>query len=331
MIDSEMRFNTWQSKIRLAATWLALVLTVPVFGQNSDSFSSLSVGTVSSLDVETTNSGLRHYLAYLPQNAPDRKAPLVIILHGLAGSGEQFLAQTHWKDAADRHGFILLAPDGQLPIPTLPANIGRNVRLWNAGPLTSEWVAAHAKDDSGFLRQLITDWINSGRAAPGQIYVTGFSNGAAMAFRAGADLSDLVSAIAPVSNPLLMPVESLHRPVSLLMIWGEADPVSPFAGGSLERGGREINRPSAHDSFEVWSRLLGCEGDESQESPAPTVTLLVHPTCHEKSETELYSVAGMGHQWPGGNPILSGLAGPMSDRLDATEVIWQFFIRHKRL
>jgi hypothetical protein len=47
--------------------------------------------------------------------------------------------------------------------------------------------------------------------APNRIYVTGFSNGAAMTFRVGAELSDRVAATAPVANSLLVKVNSLHE------------------------------------------------------------------------------------------------------------------------
>jgi polyhydroxybutyrate depolymerase len=48
---------------------------------------------------------------------------------------------------------------------------------------------------------------------------------------------------------------------------------------------------------------------------------------------ELISVAGAGHQWPGGtpSPLLErfGIPAP-STALDATDTIWQFFSQNHR-
>ena len=51
--------------------------------------------------------------------------------------------------------------------------------------------------------------------------------------------------------------------------------------------------------------------------------------CADGRTVELISVAGAGHQWPGGEPSplaekLAGIPAP-STALDATDTIWQFF------
>jgi polyhydroxybutyrate depolymerase len=48
---------------------------------------------------------------------------------------------------------------------------------------------------------------------------------------------------------------------------------------------------------------------------------------------ELISVAGAGHQWPGGtkSPLAEKLGGAApSTALDATDTIWQFFTQNHR-
>ena len=49
---------------------------------------------------------------------------------------------------------------------------------------------------------------------------------------------------------------------------------------------------------------------------------------------ELVTIAGAGHQWPGGvpSPVVQRLlhTGPPSAALDATQVIWTFFAAHAR-
>ena len=49
----------------------------------------------------------------------------------------------------------------------------------------------------------------------------------------------------------------------------------------------------------------------------------------DQSEVLLYTVAEMGHAWPGGMPVLSErIAGPSSNALNATDEMWRFFERH---
>ena len=46
------------------------------------------------------------------------------------------------------------------------------------------------------------------------------------------------------------------------------------------------------------------------------------------ADVVLCTIAGGGHQWPGGNAIL-GL-GDKSDDLNATDAMWSFFVAHPR-
>ena len=55
--------------------------------------------------------------------------------------------------------------------------------------------------------------------------------------------------------------------------------------------------------------------------------------CADGRTVELISVAGAGHQWPGGQPSpladLAGIPEP-STAVNATDTIWQFFVQHPR-
>lgn len=274
--------------------------------------------------------GVRTYEVYAPASAPAKRAPLVVALHGLGGSGANIIDQGRWAAAADRHGFIVIGPDGTVEHPDRRARFFRNPRSWNAGEETGSSAATRGIDDAGFIRALIEAWIKSGRADPDRIYVTGFSNGAGMAFRVGAELSDLVAAIAPVSNALLTPVDRLARPVSLIMIWGDADPLNPYGGGKVKRTGGTVERPGAKASLAEWKSLLACAEPARQEDVGSGVALISYDRCDGGSAAQLYSISGMGHQWPGGMVMLRAISGQGSNALDATETIWSFFAAHAR-
>jgi polyhydroxybutyrate depolymerase len=270
----------------------------------------------------------RGYVAHLPPGAPAR-APLVIVLHGTGGSGANAIEQGRWVAASERHGFIVLAPDGSLQYPNRRPSLRDNPRTWNAGPATGSWAAAANIDDIGFLRALIDAWVTGGRADPARIHATGFSNGAGMAFRAGAELADRLAGIAPVANGLLLPVARLARPVPLLLLWGEADPLNPIAGGAVRRGGSTFARASAEESWRRWGALNDCRGETSAR-PAPALTEYSWQRCAAGIEVRFVRIAGLGHQWPGGRSQVPGVSGPGSTALDATLEIWRFFARQPR-
>jgi polyhydroxybutyrate depolymerase len=273
----------------------------------------------------------RTYLAYVPASAPALGAPIVIALHGFGGSGRNIFEQGRWAAAANRHGFIVLAPDGVTEYADRRPSFARNPRSWNSGPGTGSYAERAGIDDVGYLRTLIDRWVAAGRADSRRVFATGFSNGAAMAFRAGAQLPTRIAAIAPVANALLVPLPALDPPVSLLLIWGEEDPLNPVEGGELERQGHKVVRPSGEASFNLWSERLACPGPPTRQQPDADVTLVRHSGCAAGSEARFYLVAGLGHQWPGGNTTLRLVSGPPSDALDATAKIWAFFARHARI
>ncbi len=273
----------------------------------------------------------RSFAYFVPDGPrPPEGWPLVLALHGYGGSGRNVLEQGRWQALARAEGFALLAPDGTLQHADRPASIFNNRRSWNSGPSTGSPASERGVDDIGFLRTLVTQFVAEHRLDKRRVYATGFSNGAAMAFRVGAELPDWVVAIAPVANALLVPVGELKPPVSLLLIWGDADPLNPIAGGSLQRDAGRVDRPSAATTLSQWAQALGCPGAASTTQPAPGLTRQSHRACAGGSRAESITVQGLGHQWPGGIEYLRHISGPGSTALDATAEIWAFFKELRR-
>ncbi len=270
---------------------------------------------------------LRNYVIYSPPNPGHDSMPLVLVLHGQGGSGAQVIEQGHWKEVAQRNRFVLVAPNGVLQRPDGQESFFGNKRSWNAGPGSDSFAEQHQIDDVGFIRALLDQVETQLPIDKSRVYVTGFSNGAAMAFRVAAELSDRFSAVAPVSNALLVPAR-LDHPVSLLLIWGSDDPLNPFAGGEIKRRNVSIRRPSANQSLMMWSRSMHCGDRLVSKVIADGVTRSKVSDCPIGSDAELIVVAGLGHQWPGGRAYLTIIAGSGSNKLDATTVIWNFFEAH---
>lgn len=224
--------------------------------------------------------------------------PLVVMLHGAGAEICWTLEETGWDRTAEREGFQLLIPEA-LPLdPSRPVNFLKNPTWWNDGS-PAALGAKRGVDDVGFLTRLIEEW------AEGPVFVTGFSNGAAMTFRLAATLSERLSAIAPVAGYCWLSVESVPRPIPTLYLLGKEDPLVPVNGGTVRSPwGWVEDRPPIRETIERWERAVG------------------------EDHFEVQLIDGLGHHWPGGRGLLSRrLFGPPLPSLAANDVIWEFFRR----
>jgi polyhydroxybutyrate depolymerase len=49
------------------------------------------------------------------------------------------------------------------------------------------------------------------------------------------------------------------------------------------------------------------------------------------AEALFYTVDDLGHTWPGGSSLLPRwLVGPSTRKMNATDLIWEFFVRHPK-
>lgn len=260
----------------------------------------------------------RTFHLYRPQGLTDT-VPLVVVLHGGYGDGAQAERAYRWDSEADSGHFLVVYPDG----------LGR---AWNAG--TCCGAPQHTDvDDVGFITTMVAAIGQQVSIDPARVYVTGMSNGAMMALRLGCQ-TDTFVAIAPVAGTMLTDC-SRARPTSVLQIHGTADDRVPYDGGPgkafAANGTPRVNGPSVPSVNATWRSIDACAppatntaGDVTTETAA----------CADGRTVELISVAGAGHQWPGGtrNPIVEKLAElpPPSTALDATDTIWQFFTNNHR-
>jgi polyhydroxybutyrate depolymerase len=274
----------------------------------------------------------RTYIVHVPPSFNGKsRVPVVFMLHGAGGSGAGAESETGWTSKSDREGFIVVFPDGTPPRPSLPARFLLNPRLWNDG--SGRGAAGKENiDDVGFISAII-DFVEAHYAAdPDRIYCTGFSNGASMTFSVGVNLSNRIAAIAPVSGHLWLKQKQLAYPVPLLFIIGTADPLNPIAGGNVKLPwGVEQYHPPVEDSLKEWERMLGCGPQVETARDGNGVRELVYDRCSKGGEVLYYRIDGLGHVWPGGQSKLpEKWVGKPGDKLNATNVIWEFFKAHPR-
>ena len=247
----------------------------------------------------------RTYRLYAPPKLEaNRRLPLVFVLHGAGGSGAKLPDVTHFNEVADKHGFLVVYPEGF-------------EKHWNDLRGIPEWSAQTGNiDDVGFFSALIDRLVAKNRVDPKRVYVTGISNGGLMSHRLGCELSAKVAAIAPVVRTFTVKLAERckpSRPVPALMFFGTADKLVPFEGGEQKIASISVPVLSARQTADKWAALDGCAPKPAVESTASRPgRRLFFSSCRQGSEVIAYLLEGAGHNWPPG----------------AAETIWSFFEKH---
>jgi polyhydroxybutyrate depolymerase len=274
--------------------------------------SSVPVG--SSTHVISVGGVDRGYIVYRPAVLP-AAAPLVVMLHGGFGTGGQAEKSYHWNAEADSGHFLVAYPDGL-------------DRAWNAGGGCCGTPGRSGTDDIGFIAAMVSAISRAVPVDPGRVYATGISNGGIMAYDLACHTT-IFAAIGPDSATELGGCPD-PAPTSVIAIHGTADKNIPYDGGEGS-GVAHIDGPAVPAVNASWRQTDRCAPPAV--TTAGTVTTSV-ASCPAGRSVELVTIAGAGHQWPGGvpSPIVERLLGtdPPSTALDATQVIWTFFAAHAR-
>jgi len=219
----------------------------------------------------------RTYSFYIPQNITASSIPLVLLLHGYGGSSDEISGEDGsnapykvWMSLADRDKFIVLYPEGTQ---------GENELGWN--DCRADAQSNPTADDVSFLGALIDLFSISQGIDSRRVYVSGTSNGGHMALRLALELSNKVSAVAPIAAA--MPENSqCVGPVSaipILFVNGTNDPILPYNGGLI--GNAADQRGSALStsaSIELWVNF-------NQANPSPTIDDL--PNINDEDESTI--------------------------------------------
>jgi polyhydroxybutyrate depolymerase len=225
---------------------------------------------------------------------------------------------SHWNRLADENGFIVVYPSGT---PQL-FNI---VRIWRTTP-------ENVMKDVRFIAALIDTLEAEYNVDPARIYANGMSMGGGMAFALGCTLSDRIAAIGMVAAAQSLPPGwcTNTRPLPMLAFHGDADPIVPYAGGPLGDpfNPRKPVYPAVQDWVASWARRNRCGADPVESTIAPDVLRIEYPNCGGDADVVLYTLAGGGHSWPGGKPMLEWRVGATNTSIDATSAMWGFYLEH---
>jgi polyhydroxybutyrate depolymerase len=246
----------------------------------------------------------RSYRIYQPAGLA-AAAPLVVMLHGVSGSGEQAENSYGWDPLADSAKFVVAYPDG----------VGR---AWNGHGCCGQ-PSRENIDDVGFISAMVGQISATTAIDKSRVYATGMSNGGIMTYALACN-SSIFAAIGPNSATQLDACAAPH-PTSVIHIHGTADRLVPYNGG---QGASFVDGPSIADVNAFWRNADHC-GAPDITTNAPVTTSAA--ACADNRSVVLISIDGGRHGWAGGTTALEG-ADPMSNALNATATTWQFFAAH---
>jgi polyhydroxybutyrate depolymerase len=301
-----------------------LLFTVCFLTSNSPSFAAQEIRPLpGDYTGELMFNGLnRSYQVHIPLGYRLRSAmPLVIALHGGGGNAENSISTTGLNQKSDQEGFIVVHPNG---------TANNKLLTWNAHNCCGDAYSNNI-DDVGFISALIDELVRTLNIDRKKVYVTGFSNGAMLAYKLACQLANKIAAIAVVSGALNTDSCKASETVPVVIFHGTYDQNILYNGGAPRKGFDPAPRVDKPVSFAVSSWV-----NNNQCSSRPiTVTKgsikgEAYRNCKNNADVTLYTVIGGGHAWPGGNKAMSGGDQPTNE-ISATNTMWEFFKAHPKI
>ncbi|PRY69733.1 polyhydroxybutyrate depolymerase [Glaciihabitans tibetensis] len=257
----------------------------------------------------SVNGQARSVTFRAPEREPGTLLPVIVALHGLGGTAQNFEDYTGLSDNASRDGYIAVYPDG--------SPIADKRQAWNAGECCNS--PGRTPQDDVALLSRIFDQVEQYGGDPARIYVVGFSNGGMLSYRAACDLGDRVAGIAVVGGAFNVTDCRSTNPIPVVIIHGTGDTTVPYLGGrtdeAAEAGLNPVDNASVWDAMEYWLARNDCSFDAT-ETGWNLTSIETFDDCAPGASVAVYTIDGGGHVWPDAKAPV-----------DATRVILESFIR----
>lgn len=282
----------------------------------------------------TSGGDDRSYVRYVPEgSSPDAPSPLVLDLaaYSPASMQEAFSGFTT-EDAdgtvkADEEGIVVVTPE--------PTNGAGALLTWNYVG-TDGWT-----DDQRFVTDLLDQVEATVCIDTARVFLTGFAVGGVFASITACEQADRFAGLATVAGLFSPEGCDPAKALPVIAFHGTGDRFIPFDGG-IGSGPADLGlspetiegltfmaaRPGALASSEAWAGHDGCDPEPAATEVTDGVALETWSGCDDDVAVELYVIDGGEHTWPGSSGMdgYAELLGPVSDPIDATDLIWDFFV-----
>jgi polyhydroxybutyrate depolymerase len=258
--------------------------------------------------IEVDGTVRRYVVTVPPDHVPGTSdpIPLVFDFHGLIeGMVGTHPFATQFSAKANEEGFAVVFPVGSQD------GFNWDVSLDEANP------------DLRFIDALRTELGRELCVDRSRVYATGLSYGAFMTSMLMCMRPNHFAAAAPVAG-IRNFCTATERSVPTVTFHGTADWILPY--------------PLFADTPAEIAAKYGCEApSQAALSPDPdpttggTVTRTSWDCGGVDAAVESYRIDGGGHSWPGSFffQLVRFIVGPTATSIDATDVIWDFFERHR--
>ena len=240
----------------------------------------------------------RSYYLHLPTHYKNKSAlPLVLFLHGGGQNIKKMARSSLLNTLADTYNFIVAYP------------VGINKRWKDGRGETYGGQSQENVDDVKFIEKLITKLIRTHKVNAKKVYVTGVSNGGLMTLRLGCDLSQKLSAIAPVIANIPKNYIGQCNPkktLPVLLMNGTDDPIVPYYGGEMKFFKKHMGEVVSTDrTIAFWREHNRCNKTPTiihlpdvNKRDKSSVKVSTYKHCKNTATVKLYSIQGGGHTMP---------------------------------
>ncbi len=280
----------------------------------------------------------RAYWVHLPSTyTPGRPLPVVMAFHGLGMNSTMMYGLTGFTGTADRKNFIVVFPDSA------------NGRFQDG--------LAQGPDDVSFVRAMLDKLQRTVSVDNKRVYACGISNGGYFTQLLALSMPEKIAACGVVASTLTAGAQAAAtggRGVPIVFFEGVDDPLLPWGDGRSKELGKlgealgisalgSIDSPLAKmGGLRTVPETIGFWTGNNHAPATPQVTAMpdrvpgdgtrveMHNYGSGANQVLLYRIEGGGHTWPGALNIkaVSGISGNISQDIDATELLWDFFSRH---
>tara|TARA_Y100001970_G_scaffold15390_1_gene17305 strand:+ start:3319 stop:4383 length:1065 start_codon:yes stop_codon:yes gene_type:complete len=251
--------------------------------------------------------------------------PLVVDLHGYGFNSTEHRRISDFDAITSDENAVVLYPDA------LDFS-------WNSG-----WCCAASKDqerdDLGFILEMVEIAINFHNIDASRIYVTGWSNGCAMAQALANKASSVFAAVGCMSWYLLQEADNNYSPIPIIELHGILDLVIPYASdvnGGLVHGQVPSSETAsgAIQNMYNWKEMNGCNGnfpDVNEQNMFYSIQGF--SDCENNAQVRLVTLHAHGHNpysedaWQESTGIfLPGSQIPIS----TSQIAWDFISQYSK-
>lgn len=158
------------------------------------------------------------YALFVPSTYDkDKKAPLIVALHGLGGTPQGILRYAGFTDLAEKHGYVLAAP------------MGYNERGWYGARPLVKGKAGEPKNLAELSEKDVMTVLDIVRKDysidPDRVYLLGHSMGGGGAFHLGIKYPDVWAALAPIAPAVSRPAADVEKikHIPVILVQGDKD------------------------------------------------------------------------------------------------------------